>query len=139
MGAAAQLLFIHTYDPVVMFYGFGYRHLFDNDFFNPAISAQQDVNPGEAAFYQFGVGFGVNEWITLSTSFAGQYISELEVDGDRIEGTIREPIRMRFAVTMNTEHKLIEPFAEIGMTDAAVNARFGVVWTHTHRHADYCR
>lgn len=138
-GASAQLLFIHTYDPVVVFYGGGYRHRFEEDFFNPTLPGQQDVNPGEAVFYQLGVGFGVNEWITLSTSFAGQYISELEVDGDRIEGTILEPVRMRFAVTMNTEHKLIEPFAEIGMTDAAVNARFGVVWTHTHRHADYCR
>ena len=136
--ASAQLLFIHTYDPIVLFWGFGYRHRFDEDFANTALGIQQDFDPGHTAFYQCGVGFGVNEWVTLSTSFAGAYISELSVDGDRIEGTIREPLRLRFAVTINTQAKLIEPFSEIGMTDDSVDARFGVTWTHTHRNRSGC-
>ena len=79
----------------------------------------------------------VNEWVTLSTSFAGAYISELYVDNDRVEGTIREPLRLRFAVTINAPDKVIEPFTEIGMTDDTVDARFGITWTHTHRRSDY--
>lgn len=137
-GASAQLLFIHSYDPVVLFWGFGYRYRFEEDFANPVLAIQQDVRPGQTAFYQCGVGFGVNEWITLSTSFAGAYISELYVDNDRVEGTILEPLRLRVAVTINTPAKLIEPFTEIGMTDAAVDARFGVTWTHTHRRCAGC-
>lgn len=131
--ASAQLLFIHTYDPVVLFWGFGYRHRFDEDFANTNLGIQQDVRPGRTAFYQCGVGFGVNEWITLSTSFAGAYISEMYIDGDRVEGTILEPLRLRVAVTINSPAKIIEPFAEFGMTDDAVDARFGITWTHTHR------
>lgn len=131
--ASAQLLFIQTYDPVVIFYGGGYRHRFEEKFPNPVLRIRQNSNPGEAVFYQLGVGFGVNEWVTLSASFAGQYISELAIDGDRIEGTIREPMRMRFAVTMNSVDKLIEPFAEVGMTDDSIDARFGITWTHTRR------
>ena len=137
-GASAQLLFIHTYDPIVLFWGFGYSHRFENDFYNPALDIVQDVRPGRTAFYQCGVGFGVNEWVTLSTSFAGAYISELYVDDDRVEGTIREPLRLRFAVTINAPDKIIEPFSEIGMTDDTVDARFGITWTHTHRRSDYC-
>jgi hypothetical protein len=131
--ASANLLFIHTYDPVVIFWGFGYGHRFDADFLNPLTGFDDVVNPGEQIFYQLGYGFGVNEWITLSTSFAGQYITEMEIDGDRIEGTVLEPMRLRFAVTVNCEEKIIEPFAEIGMTDDSVNARVGITWTCTRR------
>jgi len=133
-GASAQLLFIHTIDPVVLFWGFGYEHRFEEDFANTTLGIQQDIRPGETAFYQCGVGFGVNERITLSTSFAGAYISELHIDGDRVEGSILEPMRLRFAVTIATEAKLIEPFTEIGMTNDSVDARFGITWTHTQRH-----
>ena len=132
-GASANLLFVHTYDPVVIYWGFGYGHRFDASFANPVTFLDDVVNPGEQAFYQLGFGFGVNEWITLSTSFAGQYITEMEIDGDRIEGTALEPMRLRFAVTVNCEEKLIEPFAEIGMTDDSINARVGITWTCTRR------
>lgn len=132
-GASANLLFVHTYDPVVLYWGFGYGHRFDADFRNPINGLRDVVNPGEQAFYQLGFGFGVNEWITLSTNFAGQYITEMEIDGDRIEGTNLEPMRLRFAITVNCEEKIVEPFAEIGMTDDSVNARVGIVWTCTRR------
>ena len=133
--ATAQLLFIQTYDPIVLFWSFGYNHRFDADFTNPVSLIDETFQPGRMAFYQCGVGFGVNEWVTLSTSFAGAYISELYIDGDRVEGTIREPLRLRFAVTINKPDKVVEPFAEIGMTDDTVDARFGITWTHTHRRA----
>jgi hypothetical protein len=130
---SANLLFVHTYDPVVLYWGFGYGHRFDADFANPITGLDDVVNPGEQAFYQFGFGFGVNEWITLSTNFAGQYITEMRIDGDLIEGTNLEPMRLRFAITVNCEEKIVEPFAEIGMTDDSVNARVGITWTCTRR------
>jgi hypothetical protein len=132
-GASANLLFVHTYDPVVIYWGFGYGHRVEDEFSNPATGLQDLVNPGEQVFYQMGVGFGVNEWITLSTNFAGQYIGEMKIEDDPIEGTILEPMRLRFAVTINCEEKIVEPFAEIGMTEDSVNARAGITWTCTRR------
>lgn len=130
-----SLLWIKTIDPLVLFYGGGYRHRFDDSFLNV------QVDPGEQFTYQFGVGFAVNERITLSTAFLGAYVSEFQVDGDRIEGSILEPARLRFSATISQTSRfqhwrgetclptILEPFAEIGMTNDAPSVRVGVVWT----------
>ncbi len=122
-----DFLFVHTYDPVVVFYGLGYRHRFDDEFMG------NDVNPGGQFVYQFGMGFAVNEWITLSGSFLGMSISEDRINGQTVEGSIMEPLRLRFSTTISTPSKIVEPFAEIGMTDDAPSARFGVLCTYGGR------
>lgn len=125
---SASLLFIHTYDPVSVFYGGGYRHRFEDDFLTPA--GRVTVDPGEQVFYQFGVGFAANDRVTFSTRFIGAYFSENVVNGDRIEGTIFEPMRLRFAVTIQNCATIVEPFAEVGMTDDGPSARAGITWTY---------
>ena len=119
-----NLLFVHAYDPCVVFYGFGSRHQFEQevDGFN--------VLPGGQYSYQLGVGFSVNERITLSTAFLGAYISEAYVNDIRVQGSIQEPMVMRFAVTIAQPCKIVEPFAEIGMTDDAPAARIGITCTY---------
>jgi hypothetical protein len=118
----ANLLFVQTYDPCVVFYGVGYNHRFED--------TQQGilVDPGEEVNYQLGVGFAVNSRITLSGALQGAYISEVAVNNDLVEGSTLEPMRMRMAVTMSKHCRIVEPFAEIPMTDDAA-ARIGVVWT----------
>jgi hypothetical protein len=129
-------LCIHTYDPVVLFYGGGYRHRFNDS------SIGFDINPGEQILYQGGLGFAVSDRITLSGSLQGAYVSENRVDGLRVQGSILEPMLLRFAVTVSNPdrqlsgwrgmyrtHEIVEPFAEIGMTPETP-ARFGVVWTY---------
>lgn len=118
-----NVLFIHTFDPVVVFYGAGYNHRFDDQFLGV------NVNPGEEFNYQLGVGFAVNSNVSLSASFQGAYLSELRVADDLIEGSTLEPMRMRFAVTVLNCGRIWEPFAEIPMTDDAA-ARVGMTWTY---------
>lgn len=133
---AATVLCIHTYDPLVLFYGGGYRHRFEDS------SMGFDITPGEQILYEGGVGFAVSDRITLSGSLLGAYITENYVDDRRVEGSNLEPMRLRFAVTVsNPERQLsawrgvrraneiVEPFAEIGMTPESP-ARFGVTWTY---------
>lgn len=124
--ASWNVTFIHTYDPVVLFYGVGSRHRIERTF------AGRVVKPGAEYFYRLGVGFAVNESITLSTEFLGSYVAEPHLDGVRIAGLIREPMRMRFAVTIADDCRcsIIEPFAEIGMTDDAASGRVGITWTY---------
>jgi hypothetical protein len=119
-----NVLVIHTYDPVVVFYGVGSRHFFTKDILDiPA-------KPGDQYLYQFGTGFAINERITLSTTFFGYYITDAWVNNRVVDGTILEPMYLRFAVTITRcNNRIIEPFATIGMTDAAANAQVGITWT----------
>ncbi len=121
---AGDLLFIDNYDPVVIFYGIGYRHQFEREFLGV------DVDPGEEIRAQLGVGFAVNSQVTLSTRFATAFITRTQYDGQSVDGSYSEPMSLRFAATVLRCHKLIEPFAEIGATDDATASRFGIVWTY---------
>jgi hypothetical protein len=111
-------------DPVVLFYGGGYRHLFGRDFNDIAYQAGEQFN------YQLGVGFAVNERVTLSTAFQGYYITNTYVDQQRIQGSNIEPMSLRFAVTMTRPKRIIEPFAQIGMTEFAPRASVGIIVTY---------
>ncbi|MEX0793776.1 MAG: transporter [Pirellulaceae bacterium] len=117
-------LVIHQYDPIVVFWGGGYRHRFENDINGFTFQ------PGEEFNYQLGVGFAVNPEVTLSTSFLGAYMGKWEVEGEEIGGSVIEPQRLRFAATILKCNKIVEPFAEVGMTTDAPSGRVGVTWTY---------
>ena len=76
-----------------------------------------------------GVGFAVNSKMTLSTRFSGAYVTEPRLNGQRFLGTIREPMTIGLAVTIAQCQGLIEPFVDFGLTDEAIESRFGIVWT----------
>lgn len=120
---ASNLLWIRSYDPVVVFYGAGTRQYFSRDLDG------QSFRPGQEYNYQMGVGFAVNSKITFSTRFNGAYITEPRLDGTRYLGSIREPMTISFAVTMARCKGLVEPFVDFGLTDESIESRFGVVWT----------
>jgi hypothetical protein len=129
----AGLTFIRTYDPIVVFSGFGYRHRFENTF-----DGGLTVDPGKQIFYRFGAGFAVNPRATFSASFLGSYITEDLVNGVRLAGDIREPMQIRLALTIADKEKskphesvrTIEPFVTFGLTRAAIDATFGVTRTY---------
>lgn len=120
---ASSMLFVRNYDPVVVFYGFGTRQHF--------LREVNGVNfrPGGEYNYLMGVGFAINERITFSTRFNGAYVSETRLDGERVRGTIQEPIAVGLAMTISKEKRLIEPFVNFGLTDDAADVQFGVTWT----------
>jgi hypothetical protein len=120
---ASNLLFVQNYDPIVVFYGFGTRQYFETEI------RGIDFQPGGEYNYQMGVGFGVNSNVTFSTRFNGAYITEAELAGERIRGTISEPMTVTLAMTIAKCQKLIEPFVDIGLTDDASDARIGITWT----------
>lgn len=120
---SGSLLFVHRYDPVIVFYGGGIRHLFEREFDGVLFS------PGEQILYQFGVGFSVNDRVTLSTAFQGFYITNTQLDNETIDGTNLEPISIRFAATIARNCRIIEPFVAVGMTHSAPAANFGLVVT----------
>jgi len=120
---SANLLYIRTYDPLVVFYGFGTRQHFTRDVNG------QSFRPGQEYNYQMGIGFAVNSKVTLSTRFNGTYITEGRLDGQRFIGDIREPMTIGFAATIARCNGLVEPFVDFGLTDESIETRFGVIWT----------
>lgn len=121
---AWQLLFVHTYDPVVVYWGFGHRHYFEDTINNVV------VQPGEELTYQLGVGFAVNDRVTLSTAYLGSYVTEAEFDGDPLDGSDYEPSRLRFALTALRNCRIVEPFVELGTSNRVPFSRVGVTWTY---------
>ena len=120
---SGQLLCIHTYDPIIVFYGGGYRHLFERTFQGVVFT------PGEQINYQFGVGFAVNDRVTLSTAFQGFYLTTNSLDHVTTRGTNLEPMTLRFAATIARNCRILEPFVQIGLTNSAPNANVGVTVT----------
>jgi Putative MetA-pathway of phenol degradation len=120
---SGQLLFINRYDPVIVFYGGGYRHLFERSFDGVLFA------PGEQVNYMFGAGFSVNDRVTLSSTFQGYYITNSFINGVNLRGSNLEPMSLRFSITVVRDCRIIEPFVQIGVTDSAPRANLGVVVT----------
>jgi hypothetical protein len=119
-----NVLFIHTVDPVILFYGFGSRHGLSTEF------EGFDIQPGDQYYYRAGLGFAVNEKLTLSSALTGWYITDPYLDGVRIAGLAMEPVTLRFAATINRPcDRYIEPFVELGLTPDAPDARVGLTFT----------
>lgn len=123
----ASLLWIRSYDPVVVFWGVGYRHLFERDYLGVGIA------PGKQVNYNLGIGFAINDRITLSSAFIGQYVTETEVDGTYLPGSDLEPMSLRMALTAITSPcHVVEPFVRFGLTDDATDVDFGVIITRSY-------
>jgi hypothetical protein len=122
--ASGSLLFIQPYDPIVVFYGLGMERFLESTYVG------RELQPGAQYSYLLGVGFAVNDRVTLSSRFRGAYVEELEADGERIIGTNSEPMTLRFSATISKPcNRIVEPFVEFGLTDDSVSSYFGVTWT----------
>jgi hypothetical protein len=90
-----------------------------------------EIEPGTIWNYSFGVGFAVNDRVTLSTRFLGAYAEEVRIDRERVFGTNFEPMTLRMAATISKPNKrLVEPFTEFGLSEGTVSNYFGITWTY---------
>jgi hypothetical protein len=122
--ASADLTCIRTYDPVVLFTTIGTRQYIEREHENA------DILPGGEYRWSFGVGFAASSKVTLSSRFSAAYIDETEVNGDRIEGSMQEPMSVRLAATIAQCNRWFEPFVEFGTNDDANITVFGAIYTY---------
>lgn len=118
-----QIMFIHTYDPVAVFWGLGYNYYLGGDIQGVA------VRLGDQFSYQFGVGYAINDRVTFSTSFTGAYVNPTSVSDAWVPNTQQEPYRLRAAVTIQRRCRIVEPFVEAGLTNTSPGVRTGITWT----------
>lgn len=120
----ANLNWVRSIDPCVLFGGVGWSHEFDSE------EMGFNINPGEIFTYQFGMGFAVNDNITLSTLFQGQWQERFQVDDVTIPNSSQEPFSIRMEMTIvYSKRCIIEPFVRFGLDVDAPQADFGVVIT----------
>jgi hypothetical protein len=121
--------FIKSSDPVALFWGINYTQQFEAQYFlNDAV---RNVRPGEAAGYNFGFGFAVNDNISFSAQLAGSYQSVTKADGVKVFGTSNEPVSLRSALTFRySKRTYIEPSVSIGLDDETPDFILGFSLTH---------
>jgi hypothetical protein len=139
-GVNANLTFIKAYDPAVVFASVGYQHLFARSFGDgPAGPNGAYVTPGEQFSYSLGVGFAINDRLTLSTAFFGTFETVTIVDQFTTPPGIftrttfnQEPFQVRLALTATVSPwQIVEPFVAFGISPDAPNADFGITCTRT--------
>lgn len=119
-----SLLCIRRFDPIVIYYGIGYRHRFERDYVGGLLT------PGEEVNYNFGVGFAVNEKITLSTTLLGAFQTDYWFNHALLPSTSQEPISLRMALTaVAGPCRIIEPYVFLGLTEDAPDVQLGVTIT----------
>jgi len=118
---AASLQWVRTADPLVLFGGIGYLHQFSRH------ANGQKYEPGPGLQYSMGLGFSVNDDVSLSGRFAGLLQGNWDVDGETVEGSSYEPMTLRVAATMRCRRNTyIEPEVTFGLNDDAPDVFVGV-------------
>ena len=120
-------------DPLILFGSFGYTHTFGT-----RIQSGNYVNVGNTIFYQVGVGYGINPYVTLSGSFSGASSGQIRLDDTVATGARSEPFSLRISASVNKpkegkKTKLgtnYEPFLRFGLTSLANDVEFGIRWTY---------
>jgi hypothetical protein len=108
------LQLVKTFDPVVIFGGVYYTHQFERH------ALGQDIQPGEEAGYSFGLGFAINEDVSVSAQLLGAFQSEYRLDGSTVSGSSREPVSLRMALTNRWRKGFyVEPSVTFGLNDDA--------------------
>jgi hypothetical protein len=120
LGGALTLL--KTVDPVVFFVQAGYTETFDDG----------DIDPGDQFPYAFGMGFSLNDRISLRGAVVGAYVDEIEIDGNSINDSDLEITGLQFAATGQLSKNLfIEPFVGFGLTEDATDFSVGLTVLYT--------
>jgi len=117
---AASLQWVRSVDPLVLFGGIGYVHQFSRN------ASGRKYAPGPGLQYSMGLGFSVNDDVSLSGRFAGLLQGNWEVDGEKVEGSSYEPMTLRVAATMRCRRKTyLEPAVTFGLNDDAPDVFIG--------------
>jgi hypothetical protein len=108
----------------VLYGAVGYSHEFSRDFLGI------HYRPGEIFNYRFGVGFAVNDRITLSTALINLIQGTWSAAGESLPASSQEPMTIRLAMTVSASRRfIVEPFVTFGLNDDAPEADLGVILT----------
>lgn len=115
VGTAVSL--VKTIDPVVFFGSLGYTWTLE----------QGDADPGDQIPYSIGMGFSLNDRVSVSMAMAGAAIRRTEINGNEIGGSGLDINSLQFTTTVQLAKRVyVEPFVGFGLTDEAADFLVGI-------------
>jgi hypothetical protein len=108
---------VKTIDPVVFFGSLGYTWTLE----------QGDADPGDQIPYSIGMGFSLNDRVSVSMAMAGAAIRRTEIDGNEIGGSGLDINSLQFTTTVQMAKRVyVEPFVGFGLTDESPDFLVGI-------------
>jgi hypothetical protein len=122
----AGLSFVKSSDPAVLFGGLQFSYL------DTESVGGIEIEGGHQFAYSFGMGFAVNDELTMSGLFNGAYLTETELNGQPVLGSDVEPWTFRTGLTYAVSaSQYIEPAVSFGLNDDAVDAVASLAYVTT--------
>lgn len=113
----ATIAVVKTFDPVVLFAKAGY---------NATLEARGH-NPGDEVLYQMGIGYSLNERVSVSTQLNGAVVGSNKINGTTVRRSNLDIINLQFSVTAFVTRRLfVEPFVGVGLSKDAPDAVVGI-------------
>jgi hypothetical protein len=108
---------VKTLDPVVMFGRLGYTLTLERD----------GRDPGHEVFYQLGIGYSLNERVSLSTQLIGAVVGHAEQDRRLVRRSNLDIISLQLGVTaLLTRQLFVEPVVNFGLSKDAPDVIVGI-------------
>jgi len=114
---------VKSYDPAVLFANLTYSYIFQKG----------NIKPGDAINPTVGVGFAMNDELSMSFRVLGSYIWRARISG-KTGGEIQTPFS--FYVTLDkyiTKNSYLEPAVSFGLTPDAPNFTIGISYVQRFR------
>ena len=115
------LTFTRTIDPAILFWGVNYSYAFER-----TIDGHK-VKPGWGGSGYLGVGFGLNDKLSLGARIVQAYYSEMQADGVTVEGSDLEPLVLTLSASYRAwENWVMTPYITFGLNDDAPSSVLGI-------------
>jgi hypothetical protein len=112
-----SIALVKTLDPVVFFGRLGYS----------ATLEREGRNPGDEIFYQLGIGYSLNDRVSLSTQLIGAVIGHTELDDTTVRRSDLDILSLQLGVTVLVTRKLfVEPIVNFGLSEDAPDVIVGL-------------
>lgn len=113
-GIATGLSFLRNTDPAILFGGFNINYSFDKRIDG------YDIKPGWGVSSYFGIGFALNELLSLGSRLSHSYYSNFDVNGVEIQGSSSEAIDLSLSSSFRVSKKtIITPQVTFSLNDDA--------------------
>jgi hypothetical protein len=114
--AGATIALVKTLDPIVFFGQVGYNVTLERD----------GRDPGDEVLYQLGIGYSLNDRVSLSTQLIGAVVGDARQDGRTLQRSNLDIISVQLSVTARaTRHVFIEPTVTFGISKDAPDVIVG--------------
>jgi len=133
-GLTTGLSFVRTTDPAIIFGGFNISYSFDEKFdgvenkvidlgdgnFELVTTSGFDIEPGIGISSYFGVGYALNDRLSVGSRFSHSYYADMKVNGETIHGSSSEAMDLSLSMSYRlTKTMVITPQVTFSLNNDA--------------------